>query len=156
MAITTSINYPSCLPMPQADGHSYQHASPFVRTDMATGRAKQRRRFSSVPTTASFTFLMSNNEFAAFEAWFRDQLNDGANWFNMNAYTPLGPNTPVVCRFMEMYSAFSAFGTTHWEFSVKLEFFERPLVPLGFGNFPDYLTGASILDTAVNQLWMRA
>lgn len=156
MAITTDINYPSTFPKPQRDGHSYQHTSTFTRTDMDSGRARQRRRFSSVPTVATFKFIMTTAEFSAFEAWFRDTLADGVKWFNMSAYTPIGAETQVVCRFMEMYSDFSALGVTHWEFSVKLEFFERPLMPQGWGLFPDLVTRSGIIDIAMNEKWPEA
>lgn len=41
------------LPMPLQDGYAFQPVSPLKRTEMTTGRARQRRAFISTPTKAN-------------------------------------------------------------------------------------------------------
>ena len=94
MAITTTINWPAGLPCALREGHSTQHATPFTRTTMDSGRARQRRKFSSVPSTKQFSWYFTEVQCLAFEAWFRDALQDGAKWFNMTSRTPLGQTAP--------------------------------------------------------------
>lgn len=41
------------LPMPLMDGYGFKPISPLLRTEMTSGRARQRRRYTSRPTQAS-------------------------------------------------------------------------------------------------------
>jgi hypothetical protein len=50
----TDIYYPhDSLPMPLQDGYGFQPVSPLKRTQLTTGRARQRRAYTSTPTQAS-------------------------------------------------------------------------------------------------------
>lgn len=153
--IKTNINYPRGLPNPLREGHSLSAAQPFMRTQMQSGRSRQRRMFSSVPTFGNFDFLFKkDNQAAAFEAWFRDQLNDGTEWFNIERKTPLGM-TQLVCRFTSMYIGPTLVGRSMWRFSCPLEVWERPLMPHGWGEMTDYILGADIIDLAANREWPK-
>lgn len=156
MAITSDINWPAGLPCALREGHSTQHGTPFVRTQMESGRARQRRKFSSVPSVQQFSWLMTQAQCMAFEAWFRDSLEDGAAWFNMRSRTPLGKDTDLVCRFVDMYAGPDIAGRDLWRISAPLENWERPLLPPGWGLLPEYLTGADIFDIAMNDRWPKA
>ena len=91
MAISTSINYPhDALPVPLQEGYGLRPISPIARTQMTSGRARQRRRYTSTPTVATVDWLLTDSEAQAFEAWYRDAITDGAAWFNMNLRTPGG------------------------------------------------------------------
>ena len=48
--------------------------SPLIRTEMQTGRARQRRHFTATPTMASVRWRLNDSEAMLFEAWFRDVL----------------------------------------------------------------------------------
>ena len=61
------IAYPEFLPEPQRDGYGFQPVSPMARSELQSGRARQRRRFTSVPTVASVTWLMDDTEAQLFE-----------------------------------------------------------------------------------------
>src|SRR5690606_10874895 len=127
--ITTPINYPSSLPCPVRQGYQTRHVQPFLRTEMVSGRAKQRRRFTSVPSIESVTWIFkSQAQAAAFEAWFRDSLSDGAEWFNCPLKTPIGA-TNYVCRFTDMYTGPDLIGVCAWRVTAELELWERPLMP---------------------------
>ncbi|WP_298016671.1 hypothetical protein [uncultured Castellaniella sp.] len=150
--ITTDIDYPEGLPNPLRSNHGVRHAQPFTRTGMATGRARQRRSFTSVPSIQQFMWLFAENEAAAFEIWFKESIQDGADWFNIRRLTPLGMST-LVCRFAEMYQGPDLVGRNHWQVTASLEVYERPLMPPGWGLLPDYIIGASIFDIAMNRQW---
>lgn len=152
MAITSTINWPAVLPCAQREGHSTKHTQPFQRTTMESGRARQRRKFSSVPSTQQFSWILTESQCLAFESWFRDALEDGAAWFNMESRTPLG-QTAMVCRFQDMYAGPDLVGRDRWRVSAALEIWERPLMPPGWGLMPDYLAYADIFDIAVNRKW---
>lgn len=155
MAITTDITWPEGLPCALREGHSTQHGTPFRRTTLASGRARQRRKFTSVPSSKTFKWYMSEAQCMAFEAWFRDVLADGVQWFNMAARTPLG-KVNMVCRFAEMYSGPDPIGRDSWEISAQLEIWERPLLPVGWGQIPDYVANSDIVDIAMNREWPEA
>ena len=154
MAITTDIDWPAGLPCALREGHSTQHGQPFRRTQLDSGRVRQRRRFSSVPSTQRFSWFFSEVQCPAFEAWFRDAISDGAAWFNMESRTPLG-KVNLVCRFAEMYSGPDLVGVDSWQVSASLEIWERPLMPPGWGLMPEYLLGADIFDIAMNDRWPK-
>lgn len=156
MAITTDIDYPAGLPWPTKDAYSVKSVQPFVRTQLASGRARQRRQFTSVPTMFTLTFVFTGDgEAAAFESWFRDALLDGGEWFNCPLKTPIGSQY-YVCRFTEMYEGPNPFGICAWKVSAKVEAWERPLLPPGWGLMPDYLINADIFDIAMNDRWPKA
>lgn len=151
--IYTDIDYPNGLPCAQRDGYSLRHVSPFTRTTMESGRARQRRKFSSVPTMVDVAWIFANDTQAAtFEAWFRDAINDGADWFNMPLKTPVGMQD-YVCRFVDMYTGPDLIGISSWRISAQLEIWERPLMPQGWGLLPEFALGASIFDIAMNKVW---
>jgi hypothetical protein len=154
-AIASDIYWPAGLPCALREGHTTQHGTPFVRTQLASGRSRQRRKFSSVPSVSQFSWLFTEAQCAAFEAWFRDAISDGASWFNMETRTPLG-RIGVVCRFEGMYTGPDLVGRDRWKVSAPLEYWERPLMPPGWGLMPEYLLGADIFDIAMNDRWPKA
>jgi hypothetical protein len=90
MAKTTRINYPNdYLPIPLQEGFGLKPVSPLLRTELTSGRARQRRLYTSTPTQATVAWLFTDPEAQLFEAWFRDTIKDGADWFNMPLRSPL-------------------------------------------------------------------
>lgn len=156
MAITTDINYPDGLPWPVREGYDIKSVQPFVRTKLDSGRARQRRKFSSVPSTFNVTWIFNaDTQVAAFEAWFRDAVQDGPAWFNAPLKTPIGEKM-YVCRFTQMYDGPTLVGLCAWRVSAVLELWERALMPPGWGLLPDYLVHADIFDIAMNREWPEA
>lgn len=153
--ISTDIDYPEGLPNPLREGHDSNAVQPFGRTPMASGRARQRRKFTSVPTVDSFGWLFTDPQAAAFEAWFRDDVHDGADWFNIRRKTPLGMQS-LVCRFTGMYRGPSLVGRSLWRYTAELEVWERPIMPEPWGQFPDFIIHMSIFDQAMNREWPEA
>lgn len=147
-----TIYYPEGLPRGRHSGRTYKLVSPLLRTEMTSGRARQRRRFTSVPQAARISWLFTDVQGQAFEAWWRDQLIDGANWFECPLDTPLGYML-YTCRFTDVYSGPSRAGPNLWTYSAELELRERAVPPVGTGEFPDYILHADIFDVAVNEYW---
>lgn len=156
--MATDIDFPSQLPCGQREGYGLQPVQTFARTPMVAGRAKQRPTFTNVPTIADVSWIMTSVEAVLFEAWFRDAINDGTDWFNCELRTSLdGRDNPGTsqyeCRFTEMYSGPTPVGAFDWRISAKLEVIERPLIPIGWGLFPELVLGMSLIDIAMNQEW---
>jgi hypothetical protein len=152
-----NIDYPAGLPTPSRAGYSFQHVSPFARTEMATGRARQRRTFQSVPSLTELQFTMTQTQAQLFEAWFAYDINDGGDWFNIDLKTPLDESASYECRFTEMYSGPSLFGLDQWQFTAQVELRERAIFDESwYIDSGKYIRDTNIIDIAMNQLWPEA
>ncbi|WP_058911870.1 hypothetical protein [Entomohabitans teleogrylli] len=156
MDITTNIDYPSdYLPCPLKDSFGLKPVSPLKTTQMSTGRRRQRRAYTFVPTETSIAWIFTDAQAQVFDAWFRDVLNDGVAWFNMPLLTPLGEKG-YVCRFMDIPEGPTPEGGMYWRYSAKIELFERPILPPGWGYYPELIAGSSIIDIALNREWPKS
>lgn len=147
-----TIYYPEGLPRGLHSGRSYQLVSPLMRTELSSGRARQRRRLTSVPMAAQISWIFTDLQGLAFEAWWRDALVDGSQWFECPLDTPRGYDL-YTCRFTDVYQGPARVGPNLWSYSAELEMQERPGLPPGWGEFPEFILQASILDWAVNEYW---
>lgn len=153
--ISTDIDYPDGLPVPTRDGYEFRPVQTFLRTQMASGRAKQRRAFSDVPTMVNVNWIFNGDtQAAAFEAWFRDSIFDGDAWFNCPLKTPIGMQQ-YICRFVNMYTGPNLVGLCAWSVRAELEIYERPLISPDWSILPDYVIHSDIFDIAVNRLWPK-
>ena len=148
------INYPDSLPRGLHNGRTYQTVSPLKRSELASGRAHQRRNFTSVPTMATISWIFTSAQAQAFEAWWRDQLIDGSQWFECPLETPLGYQD-YTARFTDIYSGPNRLGPLLWQISAELELRERPILPVDWGLIPDFVSQQSIFDYAMNREWPR-
>jgi len=146
------------LPMPLQDGYGFKPVSPLQRTQATSGRSRQRRKYTSTPTIATVNWIFTkNNQAQLFESWFRDVLTDGAAWFLMRLQTPLGCQQTYKCRFTDdAYEGPTLVPPKYWRFSAQLELWERPLLPSGWGFFPELVAGSDIIDFALNEEWPEA
>lgn len=147
--------YPENLPRGLHSGRTYQLVNPLQRTELSSGRARQRRRFTSVPEGASVSWLFSAGEGQAFAAWWRDVLIDGSLWFECPLSTPLGYSL-YTARFTGVYSGPSRVGPNQWSYSAELELLERAAPPRGEGLFPDDIIYSEIFDLTINREWPLA
>lgn len=156
MGKQTDINYPhEYLPLAQRTGLGYQPVSPLLRTELTSGRARQRRKYTSTPTQAGVTWIFNEVQSQLFEAWFRDALTDGVAWFNMRIRAPIGLDD-YACRFVDIYQGPTLIGLGYWQYSATLELWERPILPPDWGYFPDFIINQSIIDLALNREWPSA
>ena len=145
MGITSNIDFPhQYFPMPQRSGLGYTPVSPLMRSTMTSGRTRQRRKYTSVPTEAGVSWVFTDVQAQLFEAW-----------FNMRIRTPLGVSD-YVCRFKDIYDGPVLYALGYWKISATLELWERPILPPGWGNFPEFIAGQNIIDYALNKEWPEA
>ena len=147
------IDYPrDYLPLPLRDGYGFKAVSPLLRTEMQSGRARQRQRFTSVPTMAAVSWIFSDNQALIFEAWFAETLKSGAEWFTCPLKTPEGIRD-YTARFTDIYQGPTLVGKSHWRLTAELELRDRPLLAPGWAAFPDYIARMGIIDLAINREW---
>lgn len=150
------IQYPAGLPYPLRQGYGLTPVSPLRRSELQTGRARQRRSYTSVPTMADVSWLMNDRQAMIFEGWFRDGLLDGAQWFDCPLKLPTGTRT-YVARFVDIYHGPVLVGRSHWQYSARLELRERPILDNGWSVVaPEYIYGMDIFDIAMNREWPDA
>ncbi|CAI8735333.1 PMD domain-containing protein [Pseudomonas sp. IT-196MI5] len=147
------IEYPKFLPLPQRKCYGFQSVSPIAHSDQQSGRARQRRRFTSVPTVATVTWLLNDTQAQLFEGWFEHILLSGSLWFQCPLKTPLGVDDHRA-HFIDIYDGPNLVGVSHWRFSAKVELFKRPILDVGWIiTVPDYVAMADIFDRAINHEW---
>lgn len=147
-----NIDFPVGLPLPLRSGYDVNHASPLMRSEMQSGRARQRRRYTSVPSLASVSWIFNQSEAQFFEAWFRWQLSDGTEWFNARLRTPMGLMA-YECRFAEMYTGPLLVGVDRWQVQAQLELRDRPTLPPGYDIVQSLVLQSAIFDQAINREW---
>ncbi|NBA95499.1 hypothetical protein [Pseudomonas sp. R5(2019)] len=147
------IAYPEFLPLPQRDGYGFQPVSPISRTQLANGRAIQRRKFRNVPTVATVSWLFSDAQAQLFEGWFEHILISGSLWFQCPLKTPLGMDEHRA-RFVDIYDGPNLVGVSQWRFTAKVELFKRPILDADWIiTVPDYVAMTDIFDRAINREW---
>ena len=126
------IAWPETLPLPTVEGYGIQPGDAILRTDMEAGPARQRRRFTQVPSRVSVRWIMRRDQFALFEAWYRWQAKQGGAWFEIELLGGLGLLTQEA-RFTRQFQA-QLLGGTLWEIRSELEIRERPVLDEGLLN----------------------
>lgn len=93
-----------------------------VRTQMDSGRVRQRPRFSRELELAQCTFELTRYEYAAWVAFWDVKINRGNDWFNMDLPTPDGEAlTTSKIRFVSDYRA-QHVGNGNFNVSATIEF----------------------------------
>lgn len=93
-----AITYPTFLPKPQYDGYGIEQQDAVLRTEMESGPARQRLRYTQVPSMISVQWWFSDWHFALFESWFENDAKRGAEYFTIELFSGLG-NTEHEARF---------------------------------------------------------
>ena len=111
--------WPEQLPLPEQSGYAIQHVSPLQRTQMVSGRARQRRVYTSVPSMVAVQFFCTESQAQVFELFFRHGITDGADWFLCKLKTPLGL-MPYECRFNGIYEGPVLIAHDKWTVSATI------------------------------------
>ena len=119
-----SVKWPSTLPRPSVQGYGIQPGEAIIRTEMESGLARHRRRFTDVPSEVSVRWLMSQNQFAVFEAWYKIYAEEGASYFDVELLGGVGI-TSHSARFTRQFSA-KLLNNRLWEVTSSLEIRSRP------------------------------
>lgn len=116
------------LPDPRASGYGIQPVTPYARTDMDSGAARQRRRFSRVPSHVSVTWRFTHAEHALFEGFLAYEINLGTDWFAVGLLNGMGVNQ-VQARFMgdPPYKSAISDSRAWFDVTAKLEVKALPL-----------------------------
>ena len=149
------VSWPTQLPLPEQSGYAIQHVSPTQRTTMVSGRARQRRVYTSVPSNVAVQWFLTEQQAQLFEAFFRYAIADGADWFLLPLKTPMFTGD-YECRFTGIYEGPTLTSFNKWTVSATIEIKERQTLSAGFAYVPQYIFDSSIIDVAVNQLWPAA
>jgi hypothetical protein len=147
MAIT---DYPKGLPLPLRDGYAFKPVNNISRTDMQSGRARQRVEFENVPDMLNLRWTLTEIESRLFGAWARSVV--GAGWFKMTILTPEGFDE-VDMRFTERVDGPALIGKFHWNWSATVEIRNMPQLEDDWILLPDYLLNPDIFDLAMNREW---
>lgn len=121
-----SIIWPKTLPLPTIDGYGVHPGEAILRTEMEAGPARQRRRFTQVPSRISVRWLFRREQFALFEAWYRWLAKEGGEWFEIDLMGGLGL-VGHEARFTRQFEARLKNGVL-WEITSDLEIRERPVL----------------------------
>ena len=149
------VSWPTQLPMPEQSGYAIQHVSPLQRTTMVSGRARQRRVYTSVPSNVAVQWFLTEQQAQLFEAFFRYAITDGADWFLLPLKTPMFTGD-YECRFTDIYEGPTLIAFNKWTVSATIEIKERQALDSTWVYTPQYVIDSSIIDIAVNQLWPAA
>ena len=149
------VSWPTQLPLPEQSGYAIQHVSPTQRTTMVSGRARQRRVYTSVPSNVAVQWFLTEQQAQLFEAFFRYSITDGADWFLLPLKTPMFTGD-YECRFTGIYEGPTLTAFNKWTVSATIEIKERKTLDAILLQTPQYVIDSSIIDIAVNQLWPAA
>ena len=146
--------WPEQLPLPEQSGYAIQHVSPLQRTEMVSGRARQRRVYTSVPSMVAVQFFCTELQAQVFELFFRFGIADGADWFMCTLKTPLGL-MPYECRFSGIYEGPVLTSFNKWTFSGTLEIRERQTLSSDELYDIKGIIDSEIFDRALNDKWPK-
>jgi hypothetical protein len=143
--------YPEGLPLPLRENYGFTPVNNIRRTQMDSGRARQRIEFRNVPTLAQLSWMLTDVQARLFEAWAAQVA--GAGWFTMTLLTPLGFEDYEV-RFTETPVGGELRGKFHWQYRVTCELRNRPLLAPGWAEIlPEFVLHSDIFDYAMNREW---
>ncbi len=121
-----NVIWPVNLPLPIVDGYGVHPGEAILRTEMEAGPARQRRRYTQVPSRISVRWTFRRDQFALFEAWYRWQAKEGGELFEIEL---LGGLDLVIheARFTRPFDA-RIHGRVLWLVTSELEIRERPVL----------------------------
>ena len=121
--------WPERLPLPSIEGYGITPGEAILRTEMEAGPARQRRRFTQVPSRITVRWVMGRHQFALFEAWYRYTAEEGGAWFEIDLLGGLGLVSQEA-RFTRQFEARPYRGRL-WEVTSELEIRSRPTLDEG-------------------------
>lgn len=114
--------FPSSLPQAKP-GFGVGFESTLTRTQMESGRSRQRKRFSTDVNGFSVEWSFTNYEFEIFKAFLKHKLNSATDWFYINLYTG-GELRTVKARVLDGTYSATETGVLYWDVSAQLETYD--------------------------------
>lgn len=142
-----AIEYPVGVPLPLRADYAFESTNNISRTEMQSGRARQRVEFEDVPDMLNLKWNLTSPQSSLFSVWARKVV--GAGWFKMKVLTPLGFEN-LELRFTERVQGPALSGRSAWDWSAKVEVRETPELDPEWLYLPEYVLYADIFDIAVN------
>lgn len=121
-----SVSWPASFPHPTLQSYSVSPDESIARTAMESGVARQRRRFTSVPSKVKVRWMMRSDIFGLFEAWYRLKAKEGAEWVTIELQNGFG-YTSNQARFLKPYSS-QMLSDNLWEVRADLEVREMAIL----------------------------
>ncbi len=118
--------WPSTLPAPLLANYGLQPTDPVARTQMEQGSPRTRQRARLAPTSVVVQWMLTTQQLATLEAWHREIIHNGADWFSISLANGLGKNT-ISARFLGMWKA-SLKERGFWQIDATLEIADRPML----------------------------
>jgi len=112
---------------PQLSGFVVRPDTGVVRTQMESGFARQRRRFSSRLTRVSLRWVMTFDQMAYFKAWIADEAGYGTEFFEITLRLGDTSAQDVMARFTGE-PKYQPFGAFMWQVSADVEIKDPPLM----------------------------
>lgn len=85
----TGLMYPNNLPHPHFTTGIKQQKN-FLRSELASGRVRQRRLFLSTPCEQTLEWRLKPSEASMFLGWVEHAIFGGGRWFCLNQRTEMG------------------------------------------------------------------
>jgi hypothetical protein len=115
----TDIDWPDDLPAPRVEFTGSVLPS-VVRTEMDSGRSRQRQRFSARQEQYNFEFIFTNEGYEEFIEFYENEIAQGAAFFNLPILTPAGLEVKEMRIISGVYD-FRPFPPDHWIASMRME-----------------------------------
>ena len=122
----TIAKFPKKLPYPTVEGYTIRPGEAIVRTEMEAGPARQRRRYTQTPSKIAVKWIMNPEQFCLFEAWYKYQAKEGAEWFIISLLGGMGL-IEQDARFTQQFEATLVSGRL-WQIMTELKIRDRPTI----------------------------
>lgn len=120
-------NFPATLPLPLRDGYGINDQSAILRTTMADGLARQRRRFANPPGEIPVQWSFTAEQHALFRGFLEYECAGGADWFSLRILFPGEGLKEQTVRLKPSMKS-KLWGLDTWIVNVTLEIKAQPVV----------------------------
>lgn len=127
MTTEAMFEWPDDFPMPDNDNYSIDPQVAVIRTQMESGRARQRQRFPGAQNMVKLSWTLNGEQHKRFKSYHLYNLNSGCDWFAL----PLTTGRyviPHIGRFVAGKYSENHSGFDKWVVSAVIEIKEADLV----------------------------
>lgn len=121
------VNYPKGLRLPLLSSYGLSQNSNLLRTQMASGSARVRQRFHSVPTVMTASWKLNKDQASILEGFVTHGISNAVNWFVMPVLTPQGL-IEHDARFIKNPLESCAFNGGFWTYNANIEIKKRQVI----------------------------
>lgn len=119
-------SWPSVLPLPSLD-YTSKNEPTTIRTQMASGRVRQRRRFTSDMKTQSLRIRLTEDQYGLFQSFVFYKLNGGNDFFQLTLLGGQGLQLYNVRLINGEYTA--KLNHPHWDVTANVDVEEQGYIP---------------------------